>query len=120
MKFTRIPCLIYLVQECGEGLVSVFIATLIGSFADAVFVLDMQYAIANMWRLIICLCFTVIFVPILTIIADIQCFKNTLRYERKLLSRFFEKDYADAMQYEYGEVSQRLEDDSIEFRYNPL
>lgn len=118
MKFTRIPCLIYLVQECGEGLVSVFIATLIGSFADAVFVLDMQYAIANMWRLIICLCFTVIFVPILTIIADIQCFKNTLRYERKLLSRFFEKDYADAMQYEYGEVSQRLEDDSIEFRYN--
>lgn len=118
MKFTQIPCLIYLVQECGEGLVSVFIATLIGSFADAVFVLDMQYAIANMWRLIICLCFTVIFVPILTIIADIQCFKNTLRYERKLLSRFFEKDYADAMQYEYGEVSQRLEDDSIEFRYN--
>ena len=95
MKFTRIPCLIYLVQECGEGLVSVFIATLIGSFADAVFVLDMQYAIANMWRLIICLCFTVIFVPILTIIADIQCFKNTLRYERKLLSRFFEKDYAN-------------------------
>ena len=118
MKVTRISCLIYLLQECSEGLLTVFIAALIGSFADAVFALDVQSAIANLWRLIVCLCVTLIFVPIITVIADIQCFKNTLMYERKLLFRFFEKDYTDAMQYEFGEVSQRLEDDGIEFRYN--
>lgn len=118
MRIVRVPFAIYAVNECAEGLLTVFTASLLGSFADAVFSLDFSFALSNLWRLALCLAATIFLLPVIDIVGEIYDLKYALVYDRLLMSRYLDKEYADAMKYDAGEIAKRLEDDGIDFRCN--
>ena len=105
-----IPCMII------GRLLSTYIAGALGSFADAVFQLNFSYGLQNVWKLLVAVGGSVLFVPALDCIGQFFDLAGALRYDRTILSHYLDKQYAKAVSIGEGEVVTRLEQDGIDFR----
>ncbi|MFU0800434.1 MAG: ABC transporter ATP-binding protein/permease [Xylanivirga thermophila] len=112
-----IPLIFNVFEEVLAGILTVYIATVFGSFADAIFKMDISYGVENIWRLIACIVISVFIIPLIGLFCNINMFKGSLTHDRLLYGRFLDKEYDKAMRMNAGEVQYRLEDDPIDFRY---
>lgn len=112
-----IPLIFNLVSENAVGLLTVFTASVLGAFADAVFEMDTDYASSNIWTLLLCIGITVVVIPVINLLRNINMLKDALAHDRMVYGRFLDKEYAKAVEIDSGEVQYRLEDDPIGFRY---
>lgn len=106
----------YLVDEGGTALLMVYMASLLGSFADAVFSFDLTFGMEQIGKILICIGIMVVVIPGIGMIGEIIMFDNCLKHDRIILGRFLDKEYEEAMRIPEGEAQHRLETDPIELR----
>ena len=111
-----VPMGFYIVSENIESLLTVYTAGVLGSFADAVFHLDLAAGMQDFWKLLICLGITVFLMPVIGCIGEMLEVYYALAYERLVLGRFMDKEYASVIKYTLGDIQQRLDWDPIELR----
>lgn len=116
IRATWIPIGISVLDECLKGLLSVYTASILGSFADAVFRLDLSVGKANLVKLLFCLFVTILVIPALELFDNLIMLKYALWHDRIVLSRFLDKTYRSVIQCEAGNMQQRLEDDPCDMR----
>lgn len=116
-KAMRLPLGIHMIGDSLGGLLTVYTASVLGQFADAVFALDFSIGMANLWRLLLCIAVTVLVLPAISLTGNIFMLKYSLVHDRMILARFLDKRYASVMKYEVGDIQQRLDWDPTELRF---
>ena len=116
LRAELVPMVFYILSENVQGLLTVYTAGILGSFADAVFRLDFVSGMDNLWKLLICLGITILLMPVISCIGEMLELYYALVYERMVLGHFLDKDYASVTRYTLGEIQQRLDWDPIELR----
>lgn len=106
----------YALEEVGTVLLAVYTASILGAFADNIFSLDLSYGLDNFWKLLLCVGITVVIIPLFEIAGEVLMFSNSLKHDRFVLGRFFDKSFESVMQISEGEAQSRLEDDPIDLR----
>lgn len=99
-----------------SSVLTVYTATVIAQFTDAVFKLDFSYGVSNFWVLTICLAISLLIMPLFGMVKEILLFSKSLKHNRMIYSRFLSKTYREAQKISEGEVQYRLEEDAIDFR----
>lgn len=108
--------LLYILSACLGCVMSVFTASLLGEFADAVFELQVSHGMLYFQKMVYCLVISVIVVPLVGMLGEVVMFINTLRHDRMVYARFLDKKYEEAIKIDEGEAEYRLEMDPIELR----
>lgn len=108
--------MIYSINSILSGGLTVYTASILGQFADAVFDLDFSYGISSFLKLSISIGVTVFVLPIISMIGELSMFRNALRHDRLVYGRFLDKTYESIMKIDDGEVQYHLEQDTIDFR----
>ncbi len=106
----------YSMGEVVEGAMAVLAASLVGTFADAVFKLDFDLGVGNLVKLLLAVIIGLVFPSLFNMFGEILMTKGALMHDKLLLMRFLDKRYADAMKIDEGEIASRLEDDAIDMR----
>ncbi len=96
---------------------SILTADALGGLADAVFALETKLAAKSLSALLIYMAVTAVAVPAINYLSNVCMLSGALRHDRRVLSRFFDKSYVAAMKTDVGEVTQRMEEDPIDYRY---
>lgn len=118
-KAIGVPLLLSIIEKGLEGLLTIYTAKILGEFATSIFKLDVSYGLANIINLAICIVITVLIVPIIRLISNMFLFRNALKHDRTILSRFLDKNYGKMINsINPGEAQYRLEMDPINFRIN--
>ena len=81
----RIPILLHTAVACAEGILAVFTATVLGQFADSVFRLDFALGMESALSLGLALCGMILFLPALTLLANVFMLKYALVHDRMFL-----------------------------------
>lgn len=115
-KAMQIPILFHIFGQCVPQLLTVYTASVLGNFANAVFNHDLSYALSNMWILLLCIGLTVFVLPIISLVGNVFMLKYALLHDRMVFSRFFDKEYSKILELDAGEMQYRLEDDPCSFR----
>lgn len=116
MKAMLPSTIFYSVQEIIISSLSVYMAQILGEFADAIFNLNLSYGLNNIWKLLLGIGISVLFIPVIGLIGEVIMLHNSLKHDRFILERFFSKKYEKAMEIQEGEVQYRIENDPIELR----
>lgn len=115
-KMAMAPAILfYFFKELVGGFLNIFTATVLGKFTDAVFSLNFSFGIYFLIELLLCMAAMILVLPAIETIGEIVVFSRSLKYSCAVLKRYFQKKYHDVQKMEEGEVSCRLEDDTIEF-----
>ena len=112
----RIPILLHTAVACAEGILAVFTATILGQFADSVFRLDFALGMESALSLGLALCGMILFLPALTLLANVFMLKYSLVHDRMVLGRFLDKTYDSILPYEPGDIQNRLDWDPTRLR----
>ncbi len=112
----RIPILLHTAVACAEGILAVFTATVLGQFADSVFQLDFALGMESALSLGLALCGMILFLPALTLLANVFMLKYALVHDRMVLGRFLDKTYDSVLPYEPGDIQNRLDWDPTRLR----
>ncbi len=115
-RATALPIVLYGVQGCFTGILSVMTADLLGRFASAVFALDFDFGRANLWKLLLCIALTVAALPAMSFVSNYYMIKYSIAHDRMVLGRFLDKDYASVLRCEAGDIQHRLEWDPTNLR----
>lgn len=116
-KAMFIPCLFNIFEETLSRLLIIYTTSIIGNFADAVFDMDINYGLSNIWKLLFCILVIIIILPILSFVCNVFMLKGALKHDRIIFSRFLDKKYSKIIEMEMGDVQYRLENDPNDFRY---
>lgn len=108
--------ILYSIEQCISGLVMIYAAGILGSFADAVFKFDLSFGIDAILKLLICIGSMVFIIPAIGLASEVVMFINSLKHDRIIFNRFFNKEYEKATKIDQGEAQYRLENDPIDFR----
>ncbi len=98
------------------SILTVYTATVVARFTDAVFRLDFSYGSANFIKLIICLLISLFVLPLFGTLKEILLFARSLTHNRMIYGRYLNKKFADAQKFSEGEIQYRMEQDAIDFR----
>ncbi|QSX05751.1 ABC transporter ATP-binding protein [Sedimentibacter sp. zth1] len=115
-KTMTVPLVFNLIEQVIASILTVYTAKVLGSFADSIFTLNIEYGLNNIKKIMICILIYVIVIPFIDLVCKITMLKGALAHDRILYARFLNKEYRNAMKLEAGEVQYRLEDDPIDFR----
>lgn len=115
-KAMRSTEVLYSIEAIASSLLGVYTASVLRNYADAIFQLDMQYGISNLWKLLLCVAASALLVPAIHMVGELQLFKNALRHDRYVFRAFFNKEYAKVQEIGEGEISYRLEMDPTQLR----
>lgn len=116
IRATALPIVLYGVQECFAGILSVVTADLLGRFANAVFALDFAFGRENLGKLLLCIALTVGVCPMMMYVANYFMIKNSIAHDRMVLGRFLDKEYASVLRLEAGDIQHRLDWDPTNLR----
>ncbi len=116
VRATAFPIVLYGIQECFSGILSVVTADLLGRFANAVFALDFDFGRENLWKLLVCVVLTIVAPPMMMYGANYSMIKNSIAHDRMVLGRFLDKEYASVLRCEAGDIQHRLEWDPTNLR----
>lgn len=98
------------------GVLSVWITTLVAGFTDAILGLNKDALIAGAWKIVLGVCISVVIFPIMSYICNMLTIKRALCHDRKVMGRFLQKKFNEAMKMGVGEAQARLEDDPNSYR----
>lgn len=112
----QIPLSFHIFGECFPHLVIVYTASVLGTFANAVFNHDLSYALSNIWTLLLCIALTVFVLPMLSLVGNILMLKYALLHDRMVFGRFLDKEYSKVLELDAGEMQYRLENDPCSLR----
>lgn len=115
-KIMAIPVVISTAETVLTNIIFVYISKILGEFADAVFLLDYNYGLENIWILLTCIILSVVVLPLFRLFGNVLMLKKTLVHDRAIMSRFLEKKYQNAMELGVGDIEYRLENDPNELR----
>ena len=93
------------------SVLGVYLSYVLGHFADAAFQQDQAVGFSDLYQLLICVCLSVILVPVIGGMGDVVMLKQALKHDRIVLGRYLDKNYLSAMGIEVGDVQYRLEND---------
>lgn len=110
-----VAIILYACKEIMSGLLMVYTANILGEFANAILEGNFSYGMQNFWSLLLCVCCTVLVLPLADTLAEVVIFLKSLNYCKKVLGRYFDKSYEAAAKLEKGETQYQLEDDMIGF-----
>ena len=99
-----------------EKLLTVYTAMVLGSFADAVFVLNFDMGLSKIRQLALCLLAALVIGPVLGTARELLHFSNSLKHDRFVSARYLDKTYLNGISFPEGEVQYRLEQDPIDLR----
>lgn len=108
--------LFHTLNECLVNLLSIYIAAALGSFANSILQMNVDWGIQNMAQILICLIVLVLFMPFVDLLGRLIMLKNSLTHDRKVLNRFLNKKYESVMQYNAGDIQYRIEWDACKLR----
>ena len=116
LRSMRIPILLHTTVSCTEGLLTVFTATILGTFADSVFRLDFALGTKSLLSLALAILGMIVFLPALTLLANMFMLKYALIHDRMVLGRFLDKTCDSILRYELGDIQNRLDWDPTSLR----
>lgn len=105
-----------ILNEITGLLLSIYTATVLGKFTDAIFRLDFSYGVKNFWELLLCVGISLFIIPTFATVKEILLFSNSLKHDRLIYGRYLDKKYREAILFTEGEVQYRLEQDAIDLR----
>ncbi len=111
-----IPILMHTAVACVEGVLTVYAASVLGEFADSVFRLDFALGMKNVMLLGFSLFAMIALLPVLGLMANMLMLKYALVHDRMIIGRFLDKKYDSLLQYELGDIQNRLDWDPTELR----
>ncbi len=98
------------------GVLSVWITTLVAGFTDAILGLNKDALTREAWKIILGVFISVFIIPLISYLCNMLTIKQALNHDRKVMGRFLQKKYNDAMKMGVGEAQSRLEDDPNNYR----
>jgi len=98
------------------GVLTVWITTLVAGFTDAILHLNKEVLISGIWKIIFGVFVSVFIFPLLSYLCNMLMLRQALKHDRKVMSRFLQKKYNDAMKLDVGEAQSRLENDPNNYR----
>lgn len=116
LKSMCITIILYLICETFEGIISIFIANVIGEFADAIFTMNIDYGITQIWELLGCIFIIVFAMPLFNMLCESTMFSASLKHDRMIYKQFLEKNYASVIRLPASEIQYRVENDAIDMR----
>lgn len=116
LKSMRLPIVLHTAVTCAEGILTVFTASILGQFADSVFRLDFSLGAKNALSLAAALFAMIALLPAASLMANMSMLKYALVHDRMILGRFLDKTYDSILQYELGDIQNRLDWDPTELR----
>lgn len=79
-------------NDCLVNLLSIYAATVLGSFADSILQMNVDLGVQNIVQLLICLVILVLLMPFVDLLGRLIMLKNSLKHDRKVLRRFLNKN----------------------------
>lgn len=116
-KAMFLPMLLTVVREGISGILSVYIASILARFADAVLAMNITFVLQNIWILVACIGVSVIIIPLFLYINNVITLKGALFHDKLVIGRFLDKIYSKAMAIERGDAQYRLEYDPNDYRH---
>lgn len=95
----------------------IFIGKTIGDFTNSIMLSNVSISRNNLLALVIALSLSVFGIPIYETFSLSILFKLSLVHDRRIISNFVKKDYSEAMNFDVGEISYRLDEDPIDLRW---
>ena len=108
--------ILYSINSILCGGLTIYTASILGQFADAVFKLNFSNGISSFLKLATSIGITVFVLPIASMFGELLMSKNSLRHDRLVYGRFLDKTYESIMKIDDGEVQYHLEKGTIDFR----
>ena len=103
-------------NDCLVNLLSIYAATVLGSFADSILQMNVDLGVQNIVQLLICLVILVLLMPFVDLLGRLIMLKNSLKHDRKVLRRFLNKKYESIICYDAGDIQYRIEWDVCRLR----
>lgn len=111
-----LPVCLQTIVEILAGLLGILTANTLGSFADAVFQLDISIGSHAAIRLLFCILATVFLSPAIGMFSDYIMFKKSLRHDKAVFCRYLKKCAEIAMDSDNGKTQYELEDAPCQLR----
>lgn len=118
IKLMLIPIILNILSLIISGLSSIIISKYLGKFTDSLLMFNISYVKQDIIKILICLLFIVIIIPLFELFSNIIMFKFSLNHEKLLYGRFLNKTYEKILNIDVSEVEYRLKLDAIELRIN--
>ena len=116
VSFSKKTIIATIIVELFQVAVSLCATSVAGSFSEALFSQDTEYAVSNLGYILLCMGANILLVPAISYWGDFVCIKGSIRYGVHMFSHFVNMDYESAASIPVGEVKERLESDVIMFR----
>lgn len=98
--------------------ITVIIAKYLGKLTDAVFVMDVHYAMENIWSLMLCVFLNVIICPLFHLLNDFIWLHSGMKSDNDMCNRIVTWEYHRLQEIPEGKISYRLEYALNDFRLN--
>lgn len=115
-KAMNLTVIIYGLTELVTGVLTTYIATVLGRFADAVLTQNLSVGRGELMRLLACILLLSIVIPLLSTLPEIQMFSATLRHERMLFQRFLDRKYSAFRSMDEGDLAYLISEEATEMR----
>ncbi|MCC8103913.1 MAG: ABC transporter ATP-binding protein/permease [Clostridiales bacterium] len=115
-KAMNLTVFIYGLTELVTGVLTTYIATVLGRFADAVLTQNLSVGRGELMRLLACILLLSIVIPLLSTLPEIQMFSATLRHERMLFQHFLDRKYSAFRSMDEGDLAYLISEEATEMR----
>lgn len=97
--------------------VDIFTATTLGNFTTSILSGSTSLVTDDIIKLALLIASSVVMIPALLLLKNTLLFKECLKHDRIVQSHFLEKEFLSTRKYSSGEISNRLEEDLIDYRF---
>lgn len=106
-----------IISTVAANYVDIFTATTLGNFTTSILSGNTSLVTNDIIKLTLLIISSVVMIPTLLLLKNTFLFKECLKHDRMVQSRFLEKDFLSTRKYSSGEISHRLEEDLIDYRF---
>lgn len=106
-----------IISTVAANYVDIFTATTLGNFTTSILSGNTSLVTNDIIKLTLLIISSVVMIPTLLLLKNTLLFKECLKHDRMVQSHFLEKDFLSTRKYSSGEISHRLEEDLIDYRF---
>lgn len=106
-----------IISTVAANYVDIFTATTLGNFTTSILSGNTSLVTNDIIKLTLLIISSVVMIPTLLLLKNTFLFKECLKHDRMVQSHFLEKDFLSTRKYSSGEISHRLEEDLIDYRF---
>lgn len=105
----------HLLDDIITFFVDTYIAVILGQFTNAIISHDVDYLKSNIYLFIGCLCFKIIFEPLIFAFFSSKSVYGSSAFVRKLLLHYLRKPYTEVSTNQGGDIPSRIDNDMMDF-----